>query len=178
MFREVRRFENLGLLAVLVSLSIGLAAKGATSSVSLSWNISAAPGVVGYNIYYGGASGNYTNMVSVSDSTNVIISDLADGDTYYFAATAYDAFGDESGFSNEISYIVPGILAITPGTSSGNSMEIQFPVEPGKQYELQVSEDLRSWSNIWQVAPTSNAWVQFPDPQTGLPRRFYRLISN
>ena len=178
MFSVVRRFENSGLAAVLVSLSICLTAKGATSSVSLSWNTSTSPGIAGYNIYYGGASGNYTNVVSASNSTNAVISGLVDGGTYYFAATAYDAFGDVSGFSNEISYIVPGILAITQGAGSGNSVQILIPVVPGKQYQLQVSEDLHSWSNIWQITPTSNAWIQFPDPESGLPQRFYRLMSN
>lgn len=178
MFRVVRRFENLGLPAVLVLLSICLTARGATSSVSLSWNMSASAGIAGYNIYYGAASGNYTNVVSVSNSTNATISGLVDGGTYYFAATAYDASGDESGFSSEISYIVPGILAISPGVGSGNSVQIQFPVEPGKQYEVQVSEDLKSWSNLWQLTATSNTWIQIVDPETALPQRFYRLMSN
>lgn len=178
MFRVVRWFENSGLTAVLVLLSVCFTAKGATSSVSLSWNTTAASGIAGYNVYYGGASGTYTNMVSVGNSTNAHISGLVDGDTYYFAATAYDAYGDESGFSSEVSYIVPGNLQITSGGSSGNFVQIQFAVVAGQQYELQVSADLKSWVTVLQLSATSNTSIQIIDPQTGLPQRFYRLKSD
>jgi hypothetical protein len=178
MFRVVRRFENLALLAVLISLSVCFTAKAAISNVSLTWGTSTTPGIVGYNVYYGGASGNYTNVVSVGNSTNAVISGLVDGGTYYFAATALDAYGNESAVSEEISYIVPGILEITSAASSGNSVQIQFPVVPGKDYELQVSEDLKSWVTILELSATSNTWIQIVDPETGLPQRFYRLMSN
>ncbi|MGA2243278.1 MAG: fibronectin type III domain-containing protein, partial [Verrucomicrobiota bacterium] len=79
----------------------------ATGSVTLAWNACTDPIVVGYNIYYGGASGTYTNEICAGNATNVTISGLAQGTTYYFAATAYSASGIESPFSSEVSYLVP-----------------------------------------------------------------------
>ena len=73
----------------------------------LAWNASTDPNVAGYNIYYGGASGVYTNEISAGNATNVTISGLVPGTTYYFAATTYDAVGMESPFSSEVSYLVP-----------------------------------------------------------------------
>ncbi len=79
----------------------------ATGSVTLAWMPSADASVVGYNLYYGGASGVYTNTIHAANTTNAIVSGLMDGATYYFAATAYDSSGVESPFSNEATYAVP-----------------------------------------------------------------------
>jgi hypothetical protein len=79
----------------------------ATGSVTLAWNASTDPTVVGYNIYYGGASGNYTNTISAGNTTNLTVSGLVEGNTYYFAATAYNSSCIQSPFSNEVSYMVP-----------------------------------------------------------------------
>jgi hypothetical protein len=79
----------------------------AAGSVTLAWMPSADPSVVGYNLYYGGASGSYTNKIPAANTTNTVVSGLINGATYYFAATAYDVNGVESPFSNEATYIVP-----------------------------------------------------------------------
>jgi hypothetical protein len=166
----------LGLAFVLVFLFLCIFACRATSSVTLSWQESTDPATVGYNVYYGGASGNYTNVVPAGDMTNVIISGLIAGNTYYFAATAYDDYDDESAFSNEISYIVPGILFLTTGSNSGNTVHIRFPLASRQQCQLQASQDLQLWTTIWQTTATSNGWMEFDDPKAGLLHRFYRLL--
>jgi hypothetical protein len=81
----------------------------AAGSVTLAWNQSSSTNVVGYNIYSGLACGVYNSTVFVAglNSTNTTLSGLAEGTKYYFAATAMDALGVESQFSNETSYTVP-----------------------------------------------------------------------
>ena len=70
----------------------------ASGMVTLAWNPSTNPTVAGYNVYYGGASGIYTNVVSAGNATNITISGLVAGLTYYFAATTYSDSGVESPF--------------------------------------------------------------------------------
>ena len=84
----------------------------ANLSVELSWKPSANSAVTGYNIYYGGASRQYTNSVSAGNVTNVVISGLAANTPYFFAATSHDGNGNESAFSNEGIFAV---FAATPG---------------------------------------------------------------
>ena len=79
----------------------------ATQSVSLGWDPSADANVVGYNIYYGPASRSYNKLLVAGSATNIIVSGLVEGVTYFFAATAYDVTGTESDYSNEVSYSVP-----------------------------------------------------------------------
>ncbi|MGO9476364.1 MAG: Ig-like domain-containing protein, partial [Limisphaerales bacterium] len=80
--------------------------------MNLAWNPTTDSTVVGFNIYYGGASATYTNEFSVGMATNATISGLVPGATYYFAATTYNAAGLESPFSAEISYLVPPIVPV------------------------------------------------------------------
>lgn len=94
--------------AVWLVILIALGARG--GELNLCWNPSTSVDAIGYDIYYGGASGYYTNKVDVGSATNCTISGLSAGATYYFAALDYDSLGDESEFSNEISYAVPFVL--------------------------------------------------------------------
>jgi hypothetical protein len=84
----------------------------AAGSVTLAWNKSTNPIVAGYNIYYGGTSGIYTNEICACNATNATISGLMQGATYYFAATTYTSLGIESSFSSEASYLV--LLNVPP----------------------------------------------------------------
>ena len=79
----------------------------ATGNVTLVWNTCIDPNVAGYNVYYGGTSGAYTNEICVGNATNATISGLVEGTTYYFAATTYAASGMESPFSSAVSCLVP-----------------------------------------------------------------------
>lgn len=74
-----------------------------TTSVTLGWQPSSDPYVVGYKLYYGLASHDYTQVIDAGDSLTATVSNLVVGTTYYFAATAYNASGVESSFSNEAS---------------------------------------------------------------------------
>src|SRR5438132_3283147 len=76
-------------------------------SVTLSWNASPSANVASYNVYYGGASTLYTNMLAAGNNTSIQINGLVEGKTYYFVATAVDLSGIESDFSAEVAYWVP-----------------------------------------------------------------------
>ncbi len=58
--------------------------------------------VTGYRVYYGTASGTYTNKIDAGTTTTYTVTNLSPG-TYYFAVTAYDSSGNESAFSDEVS---------------------------------------------------------------------------
>jgi hypothetical protein len=147
--------------------------------VTLGWNPSSDPTVVGYTLYYGTSSGVYPNKIDVSTNTTFTLTGLVPGSTTYMNITSYNAAGMESSYVPEVSYIAPGVLALSQNAASGNTI-IQFPVAPGGSYQLQCSPDLITWSNLW-VTPTqtNNTWVQFSEPiSTAIPSRFYRLILN
>ena len=91
---------------ILLLLCSALSASAA-ASVTLAWDASPDASVTGYRIYFGPASGAYTNSVAVGNVTNATLTNLKAGAIYYFAATAHDGSGLESAFSNETSYTPP-----------------------------------------------------------------------
>jgi hypothetical protein len=89
----------------------------ATGTVTLAWDPS--PGtnaIANYNLYYGVASATYTNVVSAGTNTTASVSNLVEGATYYFAATAVDINGLESAYSTEVSALIPVKLTNQPPT--------------------------------------------------------------
>jgi Fibronectin type III domain len=166
---------GVGVGLVLVSLFVCSLAKAA-SGTSLEWNPNTDPSIAGYNVYYGNASRSYTNVMNVGSSTNAVVGGLVEGQTYYFAVTAYTFDGIESDFSAEFVYVVPGFLTMRPGATPGSLLQIHFPVAVGHWYELQQSVDLISWMTIWQTTGTANVWVEFDVPVSISGPRFYRLV--
>lgn len=75
--------------------------------VTIAWDPSPDATVTGYNFYYGVATRTYTNTVNVGSWLSITVSNLVVGVTYYFAATAYNALGTESVFSDELVYTIP-----------------------------------------------------------------------
>lgn len=78
------------------------------TKVTLGWNPSnyhmdgPLQGRVGYRVHMGRSEGNYDSILDAGESTSYTVTGLEPGHTYYFAVTAYDDSGVESGFSNEI----------------------------------------------------------------------------
>ena len=123
-FKSINRILILA-TDITICLMAGIIASNAIAAqVTLAWNPNTESDLAGYRIHCGTASGNYSVHTDVHNVTTYIITGLTEGQTYYFAATAYDAFGNESGYSNEVSYSVPAAngvpttLAAPSGPSS------------------------------------------------------------
>jgi hypothetical protein len=110
-------------------------------NVTLQWDANTEPNLAGYKIYYDTDSGvpynpavedRATNnpdgppIVLGSDATEITLAGLTDGKVYYFAITAFDDQGQESGYSNEV-------------TTDDSP--------PAKVTNLSSSPDKETWSN-------------------------------
>lgn len=151
-----------------------------TQSVTLEWNPSTNADIVSYNIYYGGASGDYTNVLSVGIATNLTISGLLDGATYYFAATAVDSSDSESAFSNQTSYTVPGTTSTPPPDIlsaplySGGWYSFYVNGVLGNSYVIQASTNLVNWTSL----ETNTSPFMFVDTNANqFNQRFYQAVS-
>jgi hypothetical protein len=174
----------LGVILILTALSAPVRALGAVlppgQSVTLAWTPSTEPNTAGCNLYYGVASGNYTNMVNPGTATSVTIFGLVEGTTYFFAATAYNILGLESDFSNEASYTVPVTLPGIPGTlqvriTPTRQIILTVTGQVGTNYNIQASPDFTNWIVIGTVMVAAGGSVDFTDTNAAsFPKRFYR----
>jgi chitinase len=109
-----------------------------TTDVTLAWSSNNEPNLGGYYIYYkngssgapyngtGAVEGNSPIQVPLADFDNpaypeYTIHSISDTETTYFVLTAYDTEGNESGYSNEVSYHPPSVATLTSLSISGNN---------------------------------------------------------
>ena len=72
------------------------------TDITLAWDFNSEPDVAGYKLYLGNSSRNYTQVVDLGMTDQYTIRNLIEGTVYFFALTAYNQNGLESGFSNEV----------------------------------------------------------------------------
>lgn len=77
-------------------------------TITLSWDApstnedgTASTDLAGYRVYYGASSNSYTESVNIGNTTSAVISGLTAG-TWCMAVTAYDKWGNESYYSEEV----------------------------------------------------------------------------
>jgi len=148
----------------------------AQANVKLAWNPSPDPIVAGFNIYYGGASGVYTNKTSVGTATNLTISNLVIGTTYYFAETTYSAAGAESALSSEVSYTVPTPASgLQLGVNASKQFVLTMTGPVGHTFDIQATKDFKTWTIIGTVTVGANGSFTFTDTNAAsFSKRFYR----
>jgi hypothetical protein len=82
-----------------------------SADVTLAWDGVSQSGVsvTGYRVYYSTDSSSGLTKGYEGASTSCTVTDLAEGETYHFFATAYNSYG-ESEPSDSVSYTVPDVL--------------------------------------------------------------------
>lgn len=178
---------------LLTSIAIAFFSSSAKASVNqnsgqfvqLAWNPVFGKNIVGYNLYFGGQSGSYTNRLLLGNVPTAFFNG-APGTTYFFSVKARDTAGGESGPSNEITYTFPSLsvasvhlnlnLGAQPAPTlvvgMSNGITITSSDVVGSQWVLEASEDLRNWRT---VAAGSNSTVNTTVVSNGAPALFFRL---
>jgi hypothetical protein len=122
---------------------------GQTGQAILSWdapttNADGTPlaDLAGYKVYNGTGTGSYTQTIDVGNALSYTVTNLTDGIIYYFAVTAYDTSGNESGFSNEVSKTIadataPVLSAMTAGSITSSSATITWTTNEASSTQVE-----------------------------------------
>ncbi len=139
-FSNASLLLRVGLPTLFLLISTTLAYSG---TANLSWNANTEPDLSSYKVYMGTASGNYGTPVSVGNTTSHTLTGLSDG-TYFFAITAIDTSGNESGFSNEVSKAIstsdttaPIISSINAGSMTSASASISWTTDEAADTQIE-----------------------------------------
>lgn len=180
--------QNIGFTGILLMLGLlsGFGAflpmRTSAQSVTLGWQASTDTNVVGYNIYYGITSGDYTNEVTLGNVTIATLSGLTEGTTYYLAATTYDAQNDQSSLSPEISYTVPitetnqppMITSLTSTNTAIAGQGVTFSITAAGTGPL-------TYQWIWDsnnIAAGTNAVLTLTNATPAQTGQYYVIVSN
>ena len=151
-------FAALG-CAVFIAVALILFASVQTTcaaQITLSWDANSEPDLAGYRLHYGTTSRTYENTVDVGMQTNYAFTGLQEGVTYYFAATAYDIYGNESDYSQEVFYYV----AFSNTDSDGDGLtDYEETTRYGTDSNnadtdgdgIHDSEELAYWGQYWNA---------------------------
>jgi hypothetical protein len=82
-------------------------ALASSASLNLKWQPNTESDLSFYSVYCGTSSRVYGNPIPVGKATAYTVEGLEQGRKYYCALTATDTSGNESGFSSEVSTIIP-----------------------------------------------------------------------
>jgi hypothetical protein len=147
-------------------------------SQSFTWDPSLSTDVAGYVLYYGNASGAYDHRLDVGLNTSTNLSDLVPGLTYFVVVSAYDAAGDESNPSNELSFIAPTPVPLSIELASPNGIRLSWTAVAGQTYRVQYSSNLlqSSWTDLGTPITATNSFVYVTEDIIGVTQRFYRVM--
>jgi len=149
----------------------------AAGEATVSWQANTEPDLEGYRVYYGTAPGSYGPFVPAGTNTSKTITDLDDGETYYFVVTAVDQAGNESGYSSppasktidsESSPSSPVLSSPSSGSNqTGTSVSFSWNASPGAtDYDLYIWSSSGRFFDKWLGNVTSYSVSGFPNDGT------------
>jgi hypothetical protein len=106
-------------ISTAIALLLLFFAPANAAHLDLAWDANTEPELAGYRVYYGTASREYVDFADVGNTTTYLLDGLLEGVTYYIAMTAYDVYGNESDFSDEVS-------SDTAGDGMPDAWEIEY----------------------------------------------------
>ena len=142
-----------------IAATLSLACAACASAARLEWDANQDGGLtVGYKIHYGLASRQYTNTVDVGNVTEwPIPAEWPRNQDYFFAATAYSATGQESGYSNEAIYYADEIPPPAPPTDvriTFQEIELEPPMAINPSLAVAVAATFDYRTNTTLSKPT------------------------
>ncbi|MCD6115711.1 Ig-like domain-containing protein [bacterium] len=152
------KFRRLTILLSIAGLLL-LWAGSIAATLELSWQPNTEPDLAGYKIYYGtSGSGVYSIIIDVGNVNTYDLTGLSIGATYYLVVTAYDENGNESGYSEEVSYQIKDVDP--PVITSASCVMVDKVVVTFNEQVEKISAELESNYSINNGVTVQTAELQ------------------
>lgn len=115
-----------GLTALLALVLLVSPPTATAGTISVAWD--PVPGATGYRVYQGTSSGQYAASRDVGSATSTTLTGLADCTTWFVAVKAYNAGGESTAFSNEVSgWPRPVVTSANPAAAlQGDQVSVEL----------------------------------------------------
>jgi hypothetical protein len=176
---SVAKLLSIGCLLAGFNCNLVQAAPISAIPVTLAWDASPDPAVVGYALYYGVVNSSTTNRLDLGTTTSVTVTNLYAGSNYFFFVAAFNAFGMESVPSNMLLYRPPALSRLRLTRLADGTMSIRFRSAPGSlcRVEYASTPGATQWQTLANSIANANGYVAVSDPPAGRPpSRFYRAL--
>jgi hypothetical protein len=147
-----------------------------SAQVTLQWDPSPEPSLAGYKVYYGTSSRNYSVAIDVGKNSYGTIPFPDSGTVYYIAVTSYDLSGNESQFSEELSYAVAPrcdfSLSFTSQSfiASGGSGAVTVQTPPGCAWSAASPDPWLTITSGQSGSGSGRVWFSLSPNSSPAPR--------
>lgn len=142
---------------------------------TLRWTPNEEADLNGYRLYHGESSRDYGPFIPVSGGARYEMAGLEAGKTYYFAVTAADTSGNESGFSAEVGGTIPAAadtvapeIAILQPTDAGYFVSEESGVRLAGTASDNVAVTAVTWSADTGASGRANGTETWETPNLTL----------
>jgi hypothetical protein len=145
-------------------------------NLSLSWNYPST-NETGFGIQRATSpDGPWKQIATVAaPTTSYVESNLQYSTTYYYQTWAYNAAGD-SPLSSIASITTPAGFGVQLSVPSPGQIKLTVTGLTGLIYNIQASQDLKSWTTIGSLTAVVDGLLNFTDTNAvHYSRRFYRV---
>ena len=123
--------EGVGGPAFALNRPQNLKADTGSGYVDFKWDTADEADRLGYNLYWGKISGQYTRMRNIGNVNSYRLDGLNDNEAYYFAISAYDALNRETDYSDEVGILINQPLSSTsPFEEMLSALLARIPAQP------------------------------------------------
>jgi len=141
------------------------------AQLTVAWDPNTEADLKGYRVYYGTASRSYGPPFDVGKATSYTLTNLAPGQKFFIAVTAYDTSDKESAFSNEVSATTPALEGIrapnvlTGPTSGRTAVALSYTAGGSSSslgHSIQYQFDWKGDGTVlspWGSAVQSRTWT-------------------
>lgn len=117
------------------------------------------PSAVSFNLYYGFSPTGYDHAITGITDLSEVVSNMVPGTTYYVAATAVDKDGNESDFSQQLTFVMPTTLEM--GFTFDESVTNVSVLSSTNLMTWQPSNARPRTNGLWRVDVDSSNPVEY-----------------
>jgi len=112
------------IIFILILILVVSTAYAKNYSITFGWDKNTEADLAGYKLYRRDQAADYSHIADISEDLSTYTTSIDMNITTYFVLTAFDDSGNESDYSNEVTYTIDNIAPSSPQSLTIKSISI------------------------------------------------------